>query len=223
MGMRVIVTAGPTREYIDTVRFITNASSGQMGYACADQAVRAGHQVSLITGPVAIAPPTGCEVVSIVSVEELQAELDRRFDACDALVMTAAVGDFTVQPRLAGKIPRAAGPVTITLVPTPDVLGYLGRRRRNDQVLVGFAVEDANDIEKAYRELSAKNCDYLVLNGPAAMGAKESEACILGREGLVLDWARRSKTALAREVVGLLGPAKTATTKGTKHTKKTRE
>lgn len=202
--MRAIVTAGPTREYIDTVRFITNASSGQMGYACAAAAVKASHEVTLITGPTALEPPAGCEVVAIVSVEELQAELEKRFDGCDALIMTAAVGDFSVQPRRTSKIPRAGGPVTITLTPTPDILAGLGSRRRADQVLVGFAVEDADNLEKGYRELRAKNCDYLVLNGPAAMGASASEACILGRDGLVLDWARRSKSALAREVVRLL-------------------
>jgi phosphopantothenoylcysteine decarboxylase/phosphopantothenate--cysteine ligase len=202
--MRVIVTAGPTREHIDTVRFITNASSGRMGYACAAAAVAAGHEATLITGPVALRPPAGCQVVNIVSIADLKAELDRRFDACDALLMSAAVGDFTVQPRRTSKIPRAAGAVQITLAPTQDILAGLGARKRPGQLLVGFAVEDAADEDKGLREMLAKNCDYYVLNPPAAMGASSSEACILSRDGLVLEWGRRTKAALARKIVELL-------------------
>ncbi len=202
--MKVLVTAGPTREHIDAVRFLTTASSGKMGCACAAAAAAAGHEVTLVAGPVAIAPPAGVEVVSIVSVAELAEALDKRFAGCDALVMAAAVGDFRVAGTRPGKIARADGAVEITLVPTEDVLGGLGARKRAGQVLVGFAVETAGEEEKAYREMTAKNCDYLVLNPPAAMGADSSEACILSPAGLVVDWARRSKQALAREIVSLL-------------------
>ena len=202
--MNVLVTAGPTREPIDTVRFITNASSGRMGYACAAAAARAGHEVTLITGPVAIDPPAGVEVVRIVSVAELAEALRKRFDACDALLMAAAVGDFTVAEARDAKIPRAAAAVQITLTPTDDILAALGARKKPGQVLVGFAVEDDADEAKAHAELLAKNCDYLVLNGPAAIGAERSEACILSPDGLLLDWGKRSKQALAREIVSLL-------------------
>lgn len=202
--MKVIVTAGPTREYIDTVRFISNASSGKTGYACAAAAAAAGHEVTLITGPVALEPPAGVEVVPITTVKQLQQALEGRFDSCDALVMTAAVGDFTVESPSATKIPRSAGPLEISLVPTEDLLGRLGERKRPEQVIVGFAVEDTADEEKVHREMLAKNCDYVVLNPPAAMAADESEACILSRDGVLLEWARRSKQALAREIVALL-------------------
>ena len=201
--MRVIVTAGPTREYIDDVRFITNASSGKMGYACAAAAVAAGHEVTLITGPVDLAPPAGCEVVRFESVAELQAALAERFDACDALIMTAAVGDFAVERR-SGKIPRAGGPVQISLSPTPDVLAAVAAGRRADQILIAFAVESDRDEAKARAELAAKNCDYVVLNTPAAMSADASEACILSPAGAALPWALRPKTDLAREIIELL-------------------
>ena len=203
--MRVIVTAGPTREPIDSVRFITNASSGKMGYACAAAAAAAGHEVTLISGPTHLGPPPNCRLVRIVTVEQLQAALEARFAACDALIMSAAVGDFTVAQPSATKLPRAGGPVTITLVPTPDILAGLGRRRRADQVLVAFAVEDGADQDKARREMLAKNADFVVVNSPAAMAADDSEACILGREGLALPWARRDKRSLADEIVRLLG------------------
>ena len=205
--MRVLISAGPTREHIDEVRFITNASSGKMGYACAAVAVEAGHDVTLVSGPVAVEPPAGCEVVRVVSVGDLKAALEERFEGCDGLIMAAAVGDFTVDggPRR-GKIPRSAGPLELRLVPTPDILAGLGRRRRPDQVLVAFAVEARRDEAKARREMLAKGCDYVVLNAPAAMSAEASEACILSREGTVLRWARRPKVELARRIISLLGP-----------------
>ncbi len=206
--MRVIVTAGPTREHIDTVRFITNASSGKMGYACAAAAARAGHEVTLVSGPVAIAPPEGAEFVPVVSVDELRAALDQRFAQADALIMAAAVGDFTVRPRRAAKIPRAGGPVQITLVPTEDVLAGLAARKRAGQVIVAFAVEEGppqHAQEKARAEMQAKGADYVVVNSPAAMAADESESAILSRDGLALPWGRRSKLELAELIVALLG------------------
>ncbi len=203
--MNVLVTAGPTREPIDTVRFITNASSGRMGCACAAAAVAAGHEVTLITGPTALQPPAGVEVIEIVTVAELKSAVGKRFGLCDALIMTAAVGDFTVAEPAETKIPRAGGEVTLTLVPTDDILAAVAAGKRPGQIVVGFAVEDDRDEEKAYAELLAKHCDYLILNGPAAMGAEKSEACILNRDGLALDWATRAKTTLAREIIALLG------------------
>lgn len=201
--MRVIVTAGPTREYIDDVRFITNASSGKMGYACAAAAVAAGHEVTLITGPVALQAPQGCEVVCFETVADLQAALAERFASCDALIMVAAVGDFTVARR-AGKIPRSGGPVPITLTPTEDILASVAARRRNEQIIIAFAVETDRDEEKARQEMIAKNCDYVVVNTPAAIAADESEAAILSRDGVALPWALRPKTDLAREIIELL-------------------
>ncbi len=202
--MNVLVTAGPTREHIDHVRFITNASSGKMGYACAAAAAAAGHRVTLLTGPVCLALPTGCEVVRFVTVEELQRALEARFGACDALIMTAAVGDFRVDKPFTGKIPRAGGPIHLTLVPTEDILAHLGRRKRPGQVIVGFAVEDGRDEAKARVEMAAKNCDLMVLNTPAAMAADDSEACILSPGGVALPWQRRSKAELAGAIVRLL-------------------
>lgn len=205
--MKVLVTAGPTREHIDSVRFITNASSGKMGYACAAAAAEAGHEVTLITGPVSIDPPAGVEVVRIISVEELKQALVRRFAQADALIMAAAVGDFTVASRAEKKIPRSAGAVQITLVPTEDLLAGLASLKRPDQTIVSFAVEDAppeQARQNARAEMTAKGADYVVVNSPAAMAAEESQACILSRDGVALPWARRAKTDLAREILKLL-------------------
>jgi phosphopantothenoylcysteine decarboxylase / phosphopantothenate---cysteine ligase len=206
--MRVIVTAGPTRQYLDTVRFLTNASSGRMGYAVAAAAVGAGHDVTLLTGPVALDPPTGCEVVPFVSVDELKQALDERFGDCDALVMTAAVGDFRPEKVAPAKLHRAGGPVTIRLIPTEDVLAGVAAGKRDDQIVVAFAVEDGapEQIEdKARREMTSKHADFVVVNTPAAMAAEASSAAILSPDGTVLPWADRPKDALAEEVVKLLG------------------
>jgi len=210
VGMRIIVTAGPTREYIDDVRFISNASSGRMGYAVAAAAAGAGHEVTLLAGPVALADPPGCEVVRFVSVDELQAVLVERFGQCDALVMTAAVGDFRPERRVAGKIPRAAGPVDVRLLPTEDVLAAVTAARRAGQVIVAFAVESLPEPQaqaKARAEMQSKGADFVVVNGPEAMEVSQSRACVLGPEGVALQWAARGKDELARRIVRLIEEA----------------
>ena len=205
--MRVLVTAGPTREYIDPVRFISNASSGKMGYAVAAAAAAAGHEVTLLTGPVNLAAPEGCKTVRFVSAADLKRELAGRFEGCDALIMAAAVGDFRVESPQRRKIPRGGGAITIRLAPTEDILAAVAAGKRPDQVVVAFAVEDGPADEaqaKARAEMADKSADYTVLNTPEAMGAEESRACILSRSGPVLPWARRTKEDLAASIVAIL-------------------
>ncbi len=206
--MRIIVTAGPTREYIDTVRFITNASGGRMGCAVAEAAVRAGHDVTLLAGRLASAMPEDCEIISFDSVDDLKAALHERFDACDVLVMAAAVGDFRPAETYPAKLPRAGGPITIHLIPTEDILGGLREKKRDGQIVVAFAVEDGpeDQIEaKARAEMAAKAADYVVVNTPAALAAEKSRACILSADAVVLPWATRRKKQLAEEIIKLMG------------------
>jgi len=205
--MRILVTAGPTRQYIDTVRFITNASSGRMGFAVAAAAARTGHHVTLLAGPVNIPEPQGCEVVSFVTVADLKGALGGHFGACDALVMTAAVGDFAPREVLPAKLSRRAGAVNLLLEPTEDLLAWVSGGKQPDQRVVAFAVEDGppEQIEaKARRELAAKGADYVVLNTPEAIGADESEACILTAGGTALARAVRTKDDLAAELIRIL-------------------
>ncbi len=205
--MRVLVTAGPTREYLDPVRFLTNASSGRMGYAVARKALEAGCQVRLLSGPVSLELPSGAQFEKFVSVADLQARLRESFEWCDALVMTAAVGDFTVQTPADRKLSRKAGPVEVRLVPTDDVVASVACGKRPDQRVVVFAVEDLSEPEaqaKAREEMAAKNADWVVLNPPQAMDSPASRACILGSGGVVLDWGLREKDELAGRIVRLL-------------------
>ena len=205
--MRVLVTAGATREHIDPVRFITNASRGKMGYAVAAAAAAAGHDVTLLTGPVNLAAPQGCKTVRFVLAADLKRELAGRFEGCDALIMAAAVGDFRVESPQRRKIPRGGGPITIRLAPTEDILAAVAAGKRPGQVVVAFAVEDGPADEaqaKARAEMADKSADYVVVNTPEAMGSDESYACILSGSGMVLPWARRPKGDLGEEIIAIL-------------------
>ncbi len=202
--MRVLITAGPTRTYIDPVRFITNGSSGKMGYAVAEAALAAGHEVMLLTGPVALTPPAGAKVLPFVTVDDLRAALAAQFDSCDALIMAAAVGDFVVEKAGTKKIRRSAGPITLKLIPTPDLLEEVTRRRRQDQIIIAFGVVDVEGEAAGRAKLAAKRADYIVINSPQAMDADDSRAAILSSAGTVLDWAQRSKAELAGKIVALL-------------------
>ncbi len=205
--MRILITAGPTRAYIDSVRFITNASSGRMGYALADSAAKAGHEVTLLTGPVAIEALASCEVVPFVTVPELASKIAERFPAVDVLIMAAAVGDFQVQDTAKKKLRRSAGPVQLQLTPTDDLCAAAGKVKRADQMIVAFAVNEGTDeqMQKAALEkLSNKNADLIVVNSPEAMAAETSRAAVLSADGVVLGWADRPKDQLAKEIITLI-------------------
>ena len=209
--LKIIVTAGPTREYIDSIRFISNASSGLMGCEVAAAAADA-HDVTLLIGgggvPAGIAPRLeSVRVAPFGGAGDLKEKLIRLFDDCDVLVMAAAVGDFRPTEPFEGKIPRSGGPLTLRLEPTEDILASLGAGKRSDQIVVAFAVEDGprEQIEaKALAEMEAKGADCVVVNTPSAMGCDESEACILIGDGAGLPWACRPKAVLACEIVRLI-------------------
>jgi phosphopantothenoylcysteine decarboxylase/phosphopantothenate--cysteine ligase len=141
------------------------------------------------------------------TVGELRGLLDSHFHWCDVLLMTAAVGDFRFDGPADRKLSRKAGPVNVRLVPTEDVVAAAAARKRGDQTVVTFAVEDLpleKAMAKARAELRAKNADWVVLNRPAAMGSDAGEACVLTAEAEMLGWARREKSVLAREIIRLL-------------------
>lgn len=171
-GLRIAVTAGPTHEYIDPVRYISNPSSGKMGYAIAEDAWRRGAEVTLITGPSALRRPAGLNVVDVVSADEM-------FDACmsaaesaDVIIKAAAVGDYRTAERAEQKIKRGGKEtLTLELVQNRDIAAELGRRKRPGQLLVGFAAETQNVIENAQKKMSEKNLDMIVSNDVLAPGA----------------------------------------------------
>jgi phosphopantothenoylcysteine decarboxylase/phosphopantothenate--cysteine ligase len=172
-GKRILVTAGPTREAIDPVRYITNRSSGKMGYALASEAIKRGADVVLITGPVAITPPIGVDVVNIVETSELYNEAVHRFPNCDAAIMAGAPADWrpeTVADQKLKKLPDTAG-MTLKLVENADISAALGRMKRPDQVLIVYAAETENLLDHARAKLIKKNADLAVANDVTVPGA----------------------------------------------------
>lgn len=169
-GRKVLVTAGPTVEDLDAVRFISNRSSGKMGYAVASEAERRGAGVVLVSGPTHLDPPRGVEFVQVRSAREMAAAVFERFPTIDVVVMSAAVSDYQPAEVFAGKIKKDCQPLQLSLVPTQDILRTLGEQKKS-QVLVGFAAESANLREYALRKLKEKRLDLIVANNIAGLNA----------------------------------------------------
>jgi phosphopantothenoylcysteine decarboxylase/phosphopantothenate--cysteine ligase len=176
--MRILVTAGPTREFFDSVRFISNPSSGKMGYAIAAEAQRRGHEVALVSGPVALADPPGVEVVRVVSAHEMFLVATSLFEHCHAAVMTAAVCDYQPARRIEHKLKKRNRVRPIRLVPTKDICAHLGKTK-GDRVVVGFAMEDHDHHANAEGKLKRKRCDAIVLNGIGNVAGDSAEIEIL--------------------------------------------
>ncbi len=171
-GLRVLVTAGPTVERIDPVRYLTNDSSGKMGYALAQAAKERGAAVTLVSGPVHISAPAGVEVVAVTSTMSLYEAMMDRCEAQDVIVQAAAPADYRVEEPAAHKLKKRSGkPMTLTLVENPDVAKAVGERKREGQVLVGFAAETQNVVANAQTKLESKRLDMIVANDVTAQGA----------------------------------------------------
>ena len=163
-GTRVLVTAGPTREPLDPVRFVSNRSSGRMGYALAEAASSRGGSVTVVSGPTSVAPPAGCEVVPVERTADMYEAVVGRFAECDVLIAAAAPADYAPASASAQKLKKTAGPLSVQLDPTPDILAECGRRKKSGQFLVGFAAETENLLANAQEKLRAKNLDLVVAN-----------------------------------------------------------
>lgn len=201
-GLKLLVTAGPTREPIDTVRFVSNRSSGKMGFALAEAARDRGARVTLLAGPTGLPRPHGVRVLDFSRADELHALLVQEFPECDCLVMAAAVSDFIPQESPV-RLHRADGPMDLRLAPGRDVLASL-RPLKRGQTVVAFAVETENLEEGARRKMEAKGADLVVVNdiGRRDIGfeASDNEVLILGRDGLRETVSRRSKREVADRI-----------------------
>jgi phosphopantothenoylcysteine decarboxylase/phosphopantothenate--cysteine ligase len=196
----IVVSAGPTREHLDAVRFLSSPSSGRMGFAVAAAARRAGHRVVLVAGPVDLPDPAGVRVVRVVSALEMRRAVLAAFRGADALVMTAAVSDYRPARRRPGKWKKGAARLPLPLVRNPDILAEAGRRKGR-RVCVGFAVEVRAPLRGAREKIARKNLDALCLCSPAAFGRESADYRFLRADGGVerLDGIR--KAALARRIV----------------------
>ncbi|MEI8342551.1 MAG: phosphopantothenoylcysteine decarboxylase [Verrucomicrobiota bacterium] len=202
--MRFLITAGPTREPIDPVRYISNRSSGKMGYAIAQAALESGHEVVLVSGPVAISPPAGAHVVGITTGDEMFDAVQSRIDEADALVMCAAVADFKPAHYSANKIKKQNAPRQIDLVPARDILASITRPQKNI-LIAGFAAETESLSENAQKKLREKQCDVIIGNDVSRMDtgleSDDNELVLFFRNGETRVMPRENKILLARKLI----------------------
>ena len=198
--LKILVTAGPTQEPLDPVRYITNPSSRKMGYAVAGQASQRGAKVTLISGPTHLAPPNGVETIFCKQAGEMLALVNKHFPECDVLVMAAAVGDFQPDTVQKEKIKKKGEPLVLKLLPTPDILKEI-TKTKSRQMVVGFAAESENVIQSAQEKLKRKNLDLIVANDISAPGigfqSDSNQVTLIDKAGNIDSLPRLSKREIA--------------------------
>ncbi|MFU0800814.1 MAG: Phosphopantothenoylcysteine decarboxylase / phosphopantothenate---cysteine ligase [Xylanivirga thermophila] len=206
-GIKVLVTAGPTREYIDPVRFVSNPSSGRMGYAIADACRKRGAEVHLITGPTNIKAPFGVHVYRVETAYEMYDAVMSLFDQCQIVFKTAAVGDYRPDMVSSQKIKKDADDLVIRFVKNPDILKELGRRKKN-QILVGFAAETENIEAYANKKLKEKNLDFIFVNDVSKTGAgfagDTNGGILLCADGDRLEMSITKKEIIAQHILDVI-------------------
>ena len=200
---RILITSGPTRQYLDPVRYLTNASSGRMGAALAAAALELGHEVVIVSGPVEVPYPAAARVIPIVSTEEMLAAARAAFADCDGLIGAAAPCDYRPEEVEPHKIAKTGEPLLLRLLETDDVVATLAAEKA-DRWVVGFALETDDHRLRALAKLERKRCDLMVLNGVEAMNSLENQVEILDRAGGVLLAASGAKEAVAREILAAI-------------------
>jgi len=203
--LSILITAGPTREYLDDVRFLSNASSGRMGCALAEAAMAAGHHATVVLGPAEVSPPTKADVISINSALEMQEAAEDVFATSHIAIAAAAVSDWRPVTRSAGKPARQPGPFQLELEPNPDIVKGLAERK-GERVVVGFALESASAgmpaaIDRGRRKLDAKSLDAVVVNLHDAVGSDEAEFVLCYEDGREESMKRASKQQAAARIV----------------------
>lgn len=205
---RILITSGPTREYLDPVRYLSNASSGRMGVALAAAAVAAGHEVVVVTGPVEDAVrakcPDGTEIVPVVSTEEMLAACLKHFPACDGLIAAAAPCDYrprTVSPQ---KIRKTGVDFRLELVESPDIVARLAAEKKDRQWIVAFALETEDQRARAMQKLARKRADLIVVNGPEALDAAETSVEVLNAMGETSGRFAGGKTIVAEAIFNVI-------------------
>jgi len=208
-GIKILITAGPTHEKIDPVRYIGNYSTGKMGYAIAEACAEEGASVLLVSGPVHLeAVHPGISRFNVTSADEMAEMCFSLFGECQAGIMTAAVADYTPSRKHSSKIRRTKENLSIELVPTTDIAAELGRRKRKDQVLVGFALEKDQEEENAHAKMKKKNLDFIVLNSLNDMGAgfgvNTNKITIIDADNNFRYFELKSKREVANDIIDKL-------------------
>lgn len=204
VGEKLLITAGPNREPLDPIRYLSNRSSGRMGYALARAAIRRGAEVALISGPTELEPPPGARLTSVTTAAEMRRAVLEEFSSCTAVIMAAAVSDYRPVELADKKIKRGKGPIDLRLEPNPDILKEIGSKK-NGKMLVGFAAETEELIANAEKKLKEKNLDMIVANNISEAGAgfdvDTNVATILDRNGAIRSLSLMSKDELAEQIL----------------------
>ncbi len=207
--MQLLISAGPTREAIDAVRFLSNRSTGKMGYALARQALVRGHRVILVSGPVALEAPAGVTLVPVESARQMAEAVTSRAAECDLVIMTAAVADYRPKQTISGKLKKQAGDLVLELERTEDILAGLGAVKPAGQCLVGFAAETEALERYALDKLQRKNLDWIVANDVSrsdrGFGAENNSVVMFARDGRRVEIPLASKDDVARRILEEIG------------------
>ena len=209
--MQILITSGGTREYIDPVRFISNASSGRMGYALASAALKAGHKVTLITAPTSLHVPDGVQVVRVETAAQMFDAVKKYFKKCDCLIMAAAVADYTPVKKSKTKIKKSNNDLIIRLKPTVDILKWAGKHKNESRatshgrrIIVGFALEDRNLRKNADKKLKEKNLDMIIANTPDALDSEQSSVQIKAFGSDWIEISNKNKTTISKRIISLI-------------------
>lgn len=210
-GRKILISAGPTREMLDPVRFITNHSSGKMGLALSVEAHKRGAEVSLVHGPLNMKIPEFLNKTSVTSSDEMHKACLKEFKNADIIIMTAAVADFTPVTISDQKIKKSEDELTLEFKKTADILKDLGSKKEKNQFLVGFALETENEVENAYKKLLSKNLDLIVLNSlrdeGAGFGNDTNKIKIIDRDKKITEFALKNKREVARDILNHIAKA----------------
>lgn len=206
---KILITAGPTREKIDPVRFITNYSTGKMGYAIAEELAQRGAEVLLVSGPVQVtAHNQRITVIPVTTAQEMYQKCVELFPTCDGAIMSAAVADFTPETTAQSKIKKTGDEMTLRLVPTKDIAAELGKLKTAKQVFAGFALETDNEMHNAQKKLESKNFDFIVLNSlkdkGAGFGYDTNKVTIVSRTKGAVNYDLKSKALVAKDIADQL-------------------
>ena len=201
--MHFLITSGGTREYIDPIRFISNASSGKMGYGLALAASKAGHTVTLVSAS-DIQPPVGVEFVGVDSAAEMFTAVKKFFGKCDCLIMAAAVADYTPVKKSKIKIKKSKKDLVIRLKPTVDILQWAGTHKKKNQIVVGFALEDKDLRKRAEKKLKVKNLDMIIANRTSSIGSEKTSVQIKRPNHKWLRFSNVTKAKIAEKIIHLL-------------------
>ena len=200
---KILITSGPTRQYLDPVRYLTNASSGRMGSALAAAAQALGHEVIVISGPVEVEYPAGITVLPVVSTEEMLSCARQTFDNCDGLIGAAAPCDYRPLHVEQSKIAKTGEPLLLKLIETDDVVATLGAEKA-DRWVVGFALETEDHRLRALAKLERKHCDLIVSNGVEAIDSLDNRVEILAPDGVVLKTVAGNKQRVAQQILSVI-------------------